>query len=65
MPITVMVPNVVPRGMIVVPAMVVAVPPAARLSLGRDDECASEKKYDDRARDDLHTIKNLHGKTGD
>ena len=53
-PITVMVPGVVPR--VIVPAVVVTVPPASRLGLRRD-ECASEQKYDDRASDNLHGLK--------
>ena len=58
MPIPVMVPDMMP-GMprvprrVIVPAMVVAVPPASRFSFGRD-EGATEQQRDERASEYFH-----------
>jgi len=44
----------------VVPAMVVAVPPATRLGFTRSERAAQQKRYE-RANDDLHRVNSLFG----
>jgi hypothetical protein len=58
-PITVMIPPVVPPTVMPITAMVVPIPPAPRFSFGRDDR-ASDQKSDERSDDDPHGNLNLH-----
>ena len=52
-PVAVVVPIVMPTGVMVISAMVIPVPPASRLGLVRE-EYAAEQKCHERTNDDFH-----------
>jgi hypothetical protein len=54
-PVAVVVPTMMPTGVMVISAMVVPVPPASRLGLVRE-EYAAEQKCHERTNDDFHGL---------